>query len=277
MKLIASVDPRLSEDLLDVATSAATAMGPYLREQFAAGVSAEHKEDRHDLVTVSDREVEDMIAEHILRRHPDSSVLGEERGWRGNGTVRWYVDPIDGTNNFAHGIPFFCVAIGAELDGEVAAGVIYDPIRDELFSASARGAFLNGRPIVSSGHASDASALLLTDFPRPASVASPSEYELFARLVTSFAVVRRLGSGALGLAYVACGRADASYQTHASPWDLAAGVLLVRCAGGQCVPVPEVSSDHAHAPPWMHTRLVAACGEFALAGSSLSAVFSSAS
>lgn len=274
--MIATVDPGLSEDLLDVATSAAAAVGPYLRERFAAGVSAEHKADRHDLVTASDREAEDMIAEHILRRHPDSRVLGEERGWRGNGTVRWYVDPIDGTNNFAHRIPFFCVAIGAELDGEVVAGAIYDPIRDELFSASARGAFLNGTPIASSGHASDAGALLLTDFPRPASVPSPSEYELFARLVTSFAVVRRLGSGALGLAYVACGRADASYQTHASPWDLAAGVLLVSRAGGQCVPVVDGNHEPPPAAPWMHTRLVAACRELVLAGSSLSAVLSSA-
>ena len=266
-----AADRALATHLLEVATGAAADVGPYLRGSFAAGVASETKADRHDLVTECDRRSEEIIREHIFRLHPDSTFVGEEGGRRGNGTVVWYVDPVDGTNNFAHGIPFFCVSIAAVGDGEVLAAAVLDPIRDELFTATPEGAFLNGRPIRSSGHPNESAALLLTDFPRPRAQPAPGDYELFARLVTGFAVVRRLGCGALSLAYVASGRADACFLTHAGPWDVAAGLLLVERAGGRYHPLatPGASVD---ASPWAHERAIATCREFDLAASPLAAL-----
>lgn len=253
-------------ELLEIASAAALAAGRHAASQFRARIPTSEKTSFHDLVTAVDREAEDIIVDMIFRRCPDSTIVAEEGGSRGNGAVRWYVDPIDGTNNFARGIPFFCVSIAAAVDGALVAAAIHDPLRDELIVASSRGAFLNGEPLRASGAASDDAALLLTDFPSPKRAPSAEDYALFADLVSSFGTVRRLGSGALALAYVACGRADAALTTNANVWDIAAGALLVEKAGGQSA-APRRDGD----PPWAGPVYVAACRELDLSRSRLAA------
>ncbi len=253
--------------LLDIATSAATRAGEYALRRFRARVETHEKSGFHDLVTAVDHEAEDLIVREIIRRCPDSTIVAEERGRQGHGAVHWYVDPIDGTNNFARGIPFFCVSIAAAVDGSLVAAAIYDPVRSELVAASPDGTFLNGEAVHARGASSDAAALLLTDFPSPKVPARAGDYAVLEALISSFGTVRRLGSGALALAYVACGRADAALMTNASVWDLAAGALLIERAGGQ--QGAPVRADGA--PAWMGPTFVAACGELDLSRSRLRA------
>jgi myo-inositol-1(or 4)-monophosphatase len=250
-------------DLLEVATTAARLAGEHAARAFHTRIAAREKSSFHDLVTALDRETEEIIVAEITRRCPDSTIVAEEGGVRGDGELHWYVDPIDGTNNFARGLPFFCVSIGAALGDALKVGVIYEPIRDEMFTASERGAFLNGVPIRSGGVTSDAAALLVTDFPHPARAHRGRDYELYADLIGAFGTVRRLGSCALGLAYVAAGRVDVTVATNANAWDAAAGGLLVVRAGGQ------LAGPVAGAAPWRGPVVVAACPEFELARSSV--------
>lgn len=247
-------------ELRDIACDAALRAGTYLREQFQTGVSFQEKTAHHDIVTACDLRAEAIIREAIAARCPDSTVIGEEGGSQGDGVVRWYVDPLDGTNNFAHGLPFFCVSIGAAVEGEVRAAAIYDPVRDELFSASEAGAALNGAPLRTVGRAAEPHSLLLTDYPHPGH-RRPRDVELFGELVAIFNAVRRLGSGALALAWVAAGHADATLQANASPWDVAAGVLLVRRAGGQYL---ALGGRGDGATTWFASAFVATCPEFDL-------------
>ena len=256
---------------MDVAADAARDVGDLLRAAFVRGGPAGSKRDFHDLVTVHDRMAEDRIAAFVLARVPDSSVLGEEGGRRGTGSVRWHVDPIDGTNNFASQIPFFCVSIAAEEDGRIVAGAVYDPMRSELFAAWDGGASCNGSPIAARGAATERDALLATDFPAPASaslrVDGKSDLELFGGMVERFGSVRRLGSSALALAYVAAGRVDVTFGLAAKPWDIAAGVFLVRAAGGVCRSFPEGQTDGAR--PWSGPGYAAHVAGFDYAGSVL--------
>ena len=256
-----------SDELLDIASAAAVAAGAHAASRFRARVPAFAKTSFHDLVTDVDREAEEIVVEEILRRCPDSTIVAEEGGTRGEGSVHWYVDPIDGTNNFARGIPFFCVSIAAAVDGRLAAAAIHDPVRGELMTASDRGAFVNGDVARATGAASDAGALLLTDFPSPKGPTKADDYHLLATLVSSFGTVRRLGSGALALAYVACGRADAALLTHANSWDIAAGSLLIERAGGQ----QTAPGRHDGTPVWMGPLYIAACRELDLSRSRLRA------
>ncbi len=253
-------------ELLDIASAAALSAGRHTAAAFGARVPTRGKTSFHDLVTEVDRQAEEIVVDEILRRCPDSTIVAEEGGVRGGGSVRWYVDPIDGTNNFARGIPFFCVSIAAAVDGRLEGAVIYDPLRGEIMSATREGAFINGRPMRSRGAASDAAALLLTDFPSPKRPSDVDDHARFASLITGFGTVRRLGSGALALAYVACGRADAALMTNANVWDLAAGALLLEMAGGQHA-VPAAQRDAA----WMGPVYVAACRDLDLGSSALAA------
>ncbi|MCK6211794.1 inositol monophosphatase [Georgenia sp. EYE_87] len=223
----------LSTALREVAAEAATAVGPMLREAFRAQVEVAFKRDHHDLVTRYDTASEEILRAAILRLHPDSRILGEEGGSVGDGSVLWLVDPIDGTANFARGIAQFCVSIAAAVDGELTAGVIYDPVAENLFAADLTGAWLDGRTLRSAGAPHASGATLLTDYPAARDVAAgPAAGERFARLVDEFRSVRRGGSGALALAHVAAGWADCTFGTSTHPWDIAAGALLVRQAGG---------------------------------------------
>jgi myo-inositol-1(or 4)-monophosphatase len=252
-------------DLADIASVAARAAGLHIAAAFRGRVATRAKTSFHDLVTEVDHEAEDIVVEEILRRCPDSRILAEEGGARGSGRVQWYVDPIDGTNNFARGIPFFCVSIAAAVDGRLEAAAIYDPVRAESMTATRRGgAFLDGVPMTARGAPTDEASLLLTDFPSPKRPADLADVSTLATLITRFGTVRRLGSGALALAYVACGRADAALMTTASVWDIAAGALLVEIAGGQHA-VPAAQS----AAPWMGPVYVAACRDLDLASSAL--------
>lgn len=259
---------RLSLRLLDIAAQAALSVEKLLLEGFQTNIAPEEKGNRHDLVTKYDRNAEETIREAILKRYPDSTILGEESGNHGDGAIQWFVDPIDGTTNFATGIPFFNVSIAAALDQRMLAGVIYDPIRREMFSASTAGAFLNTERIRATGTSSEAQAVLLTDFPYPDQTITDDDYGLFADLVHNFRAVRRLGSAALELAYVACGRVDAAFLGLGSAWDVAAGMMLIEQAGGQYVPIERLATGM-----WPPSRCIATSAEFDLEQSILKRFF----
>ena len=216
--------------------------GARLREFFAEGVETEYKGDV-DLVTVADRTVETLIKTRLSERFTGHGIYGEEgTRERLEREYRWYVDPLDGTTNFAHGFPQFCVSLGlehrpaglkAEDDGRIVAGVIYDPMRDELFCAErGRGAELNGRPIRSSRTETLAESLLATGFPSKKRHANPNIH-FYQEFTLRSHGVRRAGSAALDLAYVAAGRLEAFWEFNLNPWDTAAGILLVEEAGGR--------------------------------------------
>jgi myo-inositol-1(or 4)-monophosphatase len=216
--------------------------GALLREFYAEGVATEYKGDV-DIVTVADRTVEKLIRTRIGEVFPAHGIYGEEgTRERMTGEFRWYVDPLDGTTNFAHGFPQFCVSMGLEhrpvdlapdQDGLIVAAIIYDPLRDELFVAErGRGAQLNGRPIRVSRTPELAEALLATGFPSRKRHANPNIHFYHEFTLRSHGV-RRAGSAALDLAYVACGRLDAFWEFNLNPWDTAAGILLLLEAGGQ--------------------------------------------
>ena len=224
------------------ASEIAREAGARLREFFAQGVETEYKGDV-DLVTVADRTAEKLIRSRLSEVFSDHGIYGEE-GTRDRleGEFRWYVDPLDGTTNFAHGFPQFCVSMGLEQrpsglkpteDGTLVAGVIYDPLRDELFSAEkGKGAFLNGKPMRTSSIPRLAEALLATGFPSRKRHASPNIH-FYQEFTLRSHGVRRAGSAALDLAYVAAGRLEGFWEFNLNPWDTAAGILMIEEAGGR--------------------------------------------
>jgi myo-inositol-1(or 4)-monophosphatase len=190
-----------------------------------------------DLVTEADVAVETMFRKMIAERFPDHTILAEEFGQdaatRG-ATHCWVFDPIDGTNNYAHGLPIFCSSLALEIDGRGEIGAVYDPTRKELFVGErGRGAFLNGKPI----HVSDApklvDSMLVTGFPYDIHKRIPEIVGLFGEFVGRARAVRRLGSAALDLCYIACGRMDGFWEQDLKPWDIAAGTIIVEEAGGK--------------------------------------------
>lgn len=215
--------------------------GALLRKFYEKGVSTEYKGDV-DIVTEADRASEQLIREKLKAAFPTHGVYGEE-GTRDQmeSEYRWYVDPLDGTTNFAHGFPAFCVVLGLEhrpvglasdADGEIVAGVIYDPLRNEMFSAErGKGAFLNGRAIHVSKTKTLQESLTATGFPSRKRHTSPNVH-FYQEFTLRSHGVRRAGSAALDLAYVACGRLDGFWEFNLNPWDTSAGVLLVSEAGG---------------------------------------------
>lgn len=232
------LDPALVSQASQIAREA----GARLREFYAQGVATEYKGDV-DLVTVADRTIEKLIRMRLGEVFPAHGIYGEE-GTRDRleGEYRWYVDPLDGTTNFAHGFPQFCVSMGLEHrpssiapseDGVLVAGVVYDPLRDELFTASrGSGAQLNGKPIHASRISALAESLLSTGFPSRKRHSSPNIH-FYQEFTLRSHGVRRAGSAALDLAYIACGRLDAFWEFNLNPWDTAAGILLVEEAGGR--------------------------------------------
>ena len=224
-----------------VAEAIAREAGALTKGYYERGVAMEYKGDV-DLVTVADRESEALIKGRLVEAFPEHGIYGEEgTRERLGGEFRWYVDPLDGTTNFAHGFPVFCVVLGLERrgvglkddeDGEMVAGVIYDPLRDECFTAErGKGAWLNGRRIHVSKTRTLQEALTGTGFPSHKRHESPNVH-FYQELTLRSHGVRRAGSAALDLAYVACGRLDGYWEFKLNPWDTSAGYLLVEEAGG---------------------------------------------
>ncbi len=189
---------------------------------------------RQDYASEVDSQAENEIIRELRRAHPDYAFLGEEGGQRGSSRYTWVIDPLDGTSNYLRGIPHFCVSIALLDREEPLAGVIYDPLRNEIFTAArGGGAYLNDRRIRVAQRADLDGALLITGFPpRERSRIRPHLAALDALMATA-EDVRRTGSAALDLAYAACGRVDGYFEAGLKPWDIAAGVLLVREAGGK--------------------------------------------
>jgi len=215
------------------ALSAARRAGEVLRAGFGTEHAITYKGEV-DLVTEVDTEAERVIREELLGTFPTHGMLAEEGGeLGGEENARWIVDPLDGTTNYAHGLSIFCVSIALERAGEVVLGVVHDPMGEETFVAErGRGATLNGEPIRVSSTDEPIRALIATGFPYDRAEL-PEALELFGRLAASTRGMRRLGSAALDLCYVAAGRLDGYYERGIWPWDLAAGSVIVEEAGGR--------------------------------------------
>ncbi|MCC7017452.1 MAG: inositol monophosphatase [Rhodospirillales bacterium] len=222
--------------LITVMTAATQKAGRALTRDFG---EVEHlqvsKKGPSDFVSAADRKAEKVVREELARVRPRYGFLMEESGAIAGADTsnRWIVDPLDGTTNFLHGIPHFAVSVGLERDGELVAGVIYNPITDELYWAEkGKGAYLNGRRLRVSARKTMAVSLFATGIP----FAGRRDHELFlrqlARVMAVSAGVRRFGAAALDLAYLAAGRYDGFWETGLQPWDMAAGIVLVREAGG---------------------------------------------
>lgn len=222
------------KDYLEVARLTALKAGNYLLE----GLSKEKKIDfkgQVDLVTTYDRRSEEIIYEELSRAFPGHSFLAEEEINKDNQSdYCWVVDPLDGTTNFAHGLPIFCVSIALTYKGEVVVGVVYDPTRKEMFSAiKAGGAYLNDQLIRVSQTEELDKSLLATGFPYDVRTSPDNNLNHFSHFAVRAQAIRRCGSAALDLCYVACGRFDGFWEMKLKPWDLAAGSLIVKEAGGQ--------------------------------------------
>jgi myo-inositol-1(or 4)-monophosphatase len=219
---------------VETAADIAHQAGSLLRYYFERRVSFEMKGD-FDLVTEADKASEKLVVGRLKEHFPDHGIVAEEGGGHDSASeYRWYVDPLDGTTNFAHSYPVWNVTLALEKAGELIAGVIFDPTRDELFTCErGGGAFLNGRRICVSDVARVADSLLCTGFPNHNRATNPNIH-FFHELAMSAHGVRRSGSAAVDLAHVACGRLDGFWEIGLSPWDMAAGILLIQEAGGMC-------------------------------------------
>ncbi len=217
--------------LLSGVTAIAREAGALLLRYFEKRIGYEYKGDA-DLVTEADRASEALIVSRLRQGWPEYSIVAEEGTREERGGTRWYVDPLDGTTNFAHGYPVFCVSIGLEREGELVAGVLYDPTRDELFAAErGAGATLNGHAIHVSATTQLCESILGTGFPSHKRHKNPNIH-FYHQLTLRSHGVRRAGSAALDLANVAAGRYDGFWEFNLNPWDTSAGVVLVREAGG---------------------------------------------
>ena len=219
-------------DPLSLAVDVAREAGALLLSHAGRPLEIREKGRRADLVTVADRASETLIARRLRASFPHASILGEEGGASaGTSDERWIVDPLDGTTNFAHGYPLYCVSIAYERAGEAIAGVVFAPVMDELFAAErGAGAQRNGEPIVVSSVDRIGDAMVCTGF-HPADFARNGRH--FEIVSNHAQAVRRDGSAALDLAYTACGRFDGFWEFDLSAWDVAAGSLLVCEAGGR--------------------------------------------
>lgn len=218
-------------------SSIAREAGALVMEYFHQGLKIEYKGEA-DLVTAADRASEKLIRQRVSQHFPGHDVLGEEQGLSDTGSeYRWYVDPLDGTTNFAHGYPVFCVSLAIEhrtsAEGTRVAAVVYDPTRNELFSAErGKGAHLNGSPIHVSQAAQLKECLVATGFPSQKRHKNPNIH-FYHQITLRTHGVRRAGSAALDLCNVACGRFDGFWEFNLNPWDTAAGVLIIEEAGGK--------------------------------------------
>src|SRR5690348_4460123 len=220
--------------MIDLAVRAAKAAGAILKDGIGKLHDIRYKEGEYNVVTEVDTLAEKTIIDMIKSEHPDHTFLAEESGAsQEQSNHRWIIDPLDGTVNYAHGLPIFCVSIALEVNGEITTGVIYHPILDELFTVEkGKGAFLNGNKISVSSEKDFSKTLLVTGFPYNARENPDHCIDHFVNFLKRGRPVRRLGSAALDLAYVASGRLDGFWEVSLNPWDVAAGSLLLTEAGG---------------------------------------------
>ena len=225
------------KELTDCAIKSALKAGNLLKKGFGTSFEISSKEGKNNLVTEYDKLSEKTIIDQIHSVFPKHVFLAEESGKTGTlskNIVRWIIDPLDGTVNFAHGLPIFSISIAAELNGEILSGVVYNPMLEELFVAKkGEGAFLNDKKIVVSDNDNLDSSFLVTGFPYNISQNPCGCIDHFVKIIKQGIPVRRLGSAALDLAYVAAGRFDGFWEINLHPWDVAAGILLVKESGGK--------------------------------------------
>jgi myo-inositol-1(or 4)-monophosphatase len=258
---------------MQACAEAARRGGEVLRGAFGRRRTIEYK-GGIDLVTDADRASEAALLEFLSARFPGAAVLAEESGASGTagGRLRFIVDPLDGTTNYAHGLPHFAVNVAVEDEEGLAAGATYDPLRNELFlAARGRGATLGGERIAVSDRAELRGALLCTGFPYDIHQHPELPLRLFAAYLARARAVRRMGSAALDLAYVACGRFDGFWEMKLKPWDLAPGILLVREAGGRVADFEGgdrmlASGEICAANPPLHPQLMQVLAEVRGAG-----------
>jgi myo-inositol-1(or 4)-monophosphatase len=217
----------------DLIKNAASEAGKLLIDKFEQGLQIEFKGD-YDLVTEADRQSEDLIVAMIRDQYPDHDILAEEGSYQAQKSdYRWIIDPLDGTTNYAHGFPWFAVSIALEIQGELTLGVVYNPYTHEFYYAEkGSGAYLNDRPIKASETDRLDRALLATGFAYDHKVCKANNYDHFFRFQKEAQACRRPGVASLDLASVAAGRFDGFWELKLKPWDLAAGILLVRESGG---------------------------------------------
>ena len=249
------------EGLLELAVEAARAAGALLLDGLGhERVHVDTKTTRTDMVTEMDHRSEALIVETLLAARPDDGVVGEEGGTRGGTSgVRWVVDPLDGTTNYLYGHPGFAVSIAAAVDGRSVAGVVFDPVHDELFTATAGGgARCNGRAITHSGKREPATALLATGFAYDPAWRR-SQAEALVRLLPQVRDIRRMGAASVDLCSVASGRVDAYYERGLAEWDLAAGTLIAAEAGATVGDIeggpPRAGGATLAAPPELYESL----------------------
>ncbi len=222
-------------DFSPVLHEAVRAAGAIVQRRFQGDFIVENKEGINNLVTEVDKQAEEAIINIIRGAFPEHTILSEEAGLlERHSDYVWFVDPIDGTVNFAHGIPLCCVSIGLAYKGELLTGAVYNPMMNELFFAErGKGATLNGKPIRVSAKSDFSRACLVTGFPYHTPEQGEHPLRAFERAILKGLPVRRLGSAALDLCWVACGRFDGFWEYNLSPWDIAAGYLIVAEAGGR--------------------------------------------
>ncbi len=220
--------------MLAVAQDAAKAAGAYQKQKWAGDFSIEFKSPIN-LVTEVDKASEAMIVAALTQAFPDHDILAEEGSDRLRGAdCKWIIDPLDGTTNFAHRYPLWCVSIALEHRGAMVLGVVYDPVKDELFHAiKNQGAFLNGKRIRVSDQKTLATSLMSTGFAYNVRDAQNNNLDQFAKMLMTAQSVRRDGVAALDLCYVACGRYDGYWELGLFPWDMAAGLVILEEAGGR--------------------------------------------
>ena len=238
--------------MLTTAIEAVKLAGEFIRDHVGKARNVEQKEGQsRNLVSEVDKGAEAIILRTIRSKYPDHGMLTEESGTHASRSeYRWIIDPLDGTTNFLHGVPIFCATVAVEYRGELIAGATYDPNQDELYTAEkGGGAFLNGVRLSVSRTSTVLESLMVTGFPYSLPAGADDPLIHFATFTRAAQGIRRLGSAALDLAYVAAGRFDGYFETSLNPWDMAAGIVLVREAGG-------MTTDFAGGPKNIHEKQV---------------------
>jgi len=235
----------MRNSLRDKASGIVLKAGDYLRKNSVKIKSISYK-GSINLVTNVDREVENILIGRLRKEFPEIGFLSEEAGEiRAGSGSKWIIDPIDGTTNFAHGFPFYSISLALEEEKGPVLGIVYDPVRDELFSAEhGSGAFLNGKPIKVSSQKDLKKSLLMTGFSYKLGESMEKNFAHFKRFLVASQAVRRAGAASLDLCYVACGRLDGFWELDLNPWDTAAAWLIVKEAGGEVTTFSGMPYNH---------------------------------